>query len=233
VIRLYFDESGEFLRDGTLRRLTLGGCAATVESWGSFNGKWRAALDAEGVGTFHMTYLEASEKEFRGWDRDRKDNLLDKLLSIMNEHIPIYTGFANYPFRMRERKLTRASIDRLIARSFIKCAGELDWGLDEGELDDGVSIVFARHPEFSEVNVIKYFNTINKDETLKSCSVASPHDVLPLQAADLFAYEMMQHGKHFRTKEPERPAFKRLLESAKYFQLHVQLNARHPLSDDE
>jgi len=75
---------------------------------------------------------------------------------------------------MRERKLTRASIDRLIARSFIKCAGELDWGLDEGELDDGVSIVFARHPEFSEVNVIKYFNTINKDETLKSCSVASP-----------------------------------------------------------
>jgi len=95
VIRLYFDEIGEFLRDGTLRRLTLGGCAATVESWGSFNGKWRAALDAEGVGTFHMTYLEASEKEFRGWDRDRKDNLLDKLLSIMNEHIPIYTGFAN------------------------------------------------------------------------------------------------------------------------------------------
>ena len=96
-----------------------------------------------------MTYLEASEKEFRGWDRDRKDNLLDKLLSIMNEHIPIYTGFANYPFRMRERKLTRASIDRLIARSFIKCAGELDWGLDEGELDDGVSIVFARPPSLA------------------------------------------------------------------------------------
>jgi hypothetical protein len=46
MLWLYFDESGEFLPDGTLRRLTLGGCAATVESWGAFNQKWKAAMDA-------------------------------------------------------------------------------------------------------------------------------------------------------------------------------------------
>ncbi len=127
----------------------------------------------------------------------------------------------------------RASYDRLIARSLIKCAGELDWGLEEGGLDEEVSIIFARHPEFSEVRVVEYFNIINKDESLKSCSVARPQDVLPLQAADLFAYELMQQGKRLRSKEPERPAFKRLVDGAKYFQLHVQLNARHPFSDDE
>jgi hypothetical protein len=228
MLWLYFDESGEFLPDGTLRRLTLGGCAATVESWGAFNQKWKAALDAEGNQTFHMTDFEASREEFSGWDYDRKQNLLDRLLTIMNEHVPIYTGFANYPFRMSERNRTRASYDRLIASSLIKCAEERDWGLD-----GDISIVFAKHPEFSAVRVLEYFNIINKDESLKSCSVATPQDVLPLQAADLFAYEMMQYGRHFRTKEPERPAFKRLSESAKYFQLHVQLNARHPFSDDE
>jgi hypothetical protein len=227
----YFDESGEYQSDGTLRRLTLGGCIASFENWQSFNQKWRAALDDEGVDVFRMVDFENREGEFPrcDWGEPRRRKLLGNLLGIINQHVPIFVGFANFPIKFPDkRRPMRAAYDRLIARSLINSTSNRRWGIDEG-----VSIVFASHPEFSPVKVLEYFEIINQDKNLESCTTALPQKVLPLQAADLFAYELMKFSKSDRTNDDERYPFRRLREGAKHFTLHVQLNSRHPLWDSD
>jgi Protein of unknown function (DUF3800) len=225
----YFDESGEYQSDGTLRRLTLGGCIASFDNWQAFNQKWRSELDDEGIQVFHMADFEAREGEFprREWNEPRRRKLLGNLLSIINQHVSIFVGFANFPIKFPEKKPMRAGYDRLIARSMIN-ATDRPWGIDEE-----VSIVFACHPEFSSVRVLEYFEIINPDKNSESCTVATPQTVLPLQAADLFAYELMKFSKPDRKNRDERYPFRRLRESAKHFTLHTQLNSRHPLWGDD
>lgn len=224
----YFDESGEY-QDGTLKRLTLGGCIASFENWQAFDQRWRAALDDEGVNVFHMADFEAREGEFprSDWEESRRRKLLGNLLGIINQHVSIFVGFANYPVKFPEKRSMRAGYDRLIARSMINTANR-PWGLDEE-----ISIVFARHPEFSSVRVLEYFEIINQDKSLESCAVAEPGKVLPLQAADLFTYELMKFSKSDRTNNDERYPFRRLREGAEHFSLHIQLNSRHPLWDED
>jgi hypothetical protein len=58
----YFDESGLHASDGSLVKLTVGGCIATAETWEALSLAWSNAIAKMGLSEFHMTdFLLGSE----------------------------------------------------------------------------------------------------------------------------------------------------------------------------
>src|SRR5208283_456685 len=97
MVWIYFDESGEHDRDGTLRRLTLGCGIAPFEAWQQLSREWRTVLNSYCVPMFHMADFEARIKPFDGWSKNRRENLLNELLDITSRHVHIFCGYHDSP----------------------------------------------------------------------------------------------------------------------------------------
>lgn len=78
-ITAYFDGS----HDGTKSQaFVLAGWTAWTVEWQSFETKWRSVLAAFGLSDFHMREYESGWGSFKGWDRDRKIQLLSQLIDV-------------------------------------------------------------------------------------------------------------------------------------------------------
>jgi hypothetical protein len=66
----YFDESGWHApRDagGRLKKLTVGGCTASFESWECLSLNWSSAIAAMKLSCFHMADFEARQPPYGHW----------------------------------------------------------------------------------------------------------------------------------------------------------------------
>ena len=188
MLRCYIDESGTYHTDGKMRRLTLGGCLATAENWDSFTVKWSEALNDENITEFHMSPFENFRGEFtseRGWNKERHKNFLNRLLDIIDAHVSSFVGSTYLGVeKIREAYYWSAKMAVLNLQELI---GD--------RINDDLSIVFAAHPEASNKIVSEYFGEYF--EILResvSITVGSPSKIIPLQAADLIAYEIRKCG---------------------------------------
>src|ERR1044071_1627374 len=81
----YLDESGEFneaVSPKVLRRLTLGGFFAPWDAIRRLCEEWRAALEVESLGEFHMKEIASDEHNYANWPKDRQ-NRLDRFVDIL------------------------------------------------------------------------------------------------------------------------------------------------------
>jgi len=85
MIRVLLDDSGS----ADSPRVCIGGGFATLDQWERFDDQWRCAL---GNTIFHMTDFEGKN--------DPSNELLRRLLTIMNAHIMFYVG-ASSPVEAR------------------------------------------------------------------------------------------------------------------------------------
>ena len=56
------------------------------------------ALAAAEIEMFHMTQFEADRGEFAGWKRnfpEKRKRLLNELLDLITEHVPLIVGFSS------------------------------------------------------------------------------------------------------------------------------------------
>jgi hypothetical protein len=207
----YFDESGEF--EGEPQRfvnMTVGGCIASFKAWQEFAPNWSAVLASEGVECFHMVDFENFTKPFDWFledgtrDHARHRRFLNALLDVLLDHCTKFVGFNYFP--MGEKRQQREAYKRCIQDAVKGCNRDL-----AQEFETGLSVVFASYPEVPESTVQRIFEQHNLNNRLLSCTVTSPSQALPLQAADLVAYEM---ARVQRPKWPERYPFSRLKEKA-------------------
>jgi len=177
----FFDESGWHApRDagGHLRKLTVGGCVASFESWECLSLYWSSALTAMQLPSFHMAAFEARQTPYNDWTEDERKNRLDTLLTIIGgpeRHCYSFTNIAR-------RDDTTSSI-------YERCAHDVLFELSM--FDEEFAVVFAHHPEFGRhTKLLDLMLKYGIGGKIRSCSVALPIDTCPLQAADLVAYEM-------------------------------------------
>jgi len=204
----YFDESGEHDRDsGHLRRLTFGGALASCDGWLGLEPKWRAALDSEGLDTFHMTDFEAWQPpfDFRLPDgtRDyaRHNGLLNKLLDAIGQHVPYTFGFTRaVPTRRKFRASYKAGAIDVVMHMATKSF----------EFHEGLSVLFARHKDFKPQGYDEIFSFMSADyPQLRTVGSDTPACLCQLQVADVIAYEV---GRMERDGVPKRYPLKRLKE---------------------
>lgn len=239
MLKSYFDETGDY-SDPRIRVIGMGGCIASESQWVAFEREWEDNLIRFGADDVHMKELwplsESSQYKRNGWDNKRRDRFLEICLSIMDKHVAAYIG-AVLPVSewdaLHESQKALLSNDPYFA-CFQDC---LYWTLTrakEGGIDEKVELFFDRKPKGSGRAGAYYDACCEQWETedrLKSITFANRKDVLPLQAADLVAYELQQLGKQMLNpkKIPLKEMhwiLRELLKKDHYFDYHME----HPLS---
>lgn len=206
MLRVYLDESGHSA-DPTARVVAVAGGLASLEAWERFEPEWKRALFDFGIRALHMKDFAHFRGEFEGYDEQRRRSLLSRLLPSIMDHLELAIGAAvpmeHYRLSLSPEEQARR-IDPYFGclRECVKHAVNHMHGLSA---EEKVELVVADHPEFRAPALELY--GVLKDgpwgPRLGSIAFASPSDVVPLQAADLVAYELFQELRS-QIDEPER-----------------------------
>jgi hypothetical protein len=177
---------------------------------------------------FHMTDFEAWVPPFDfklpdgTRDKGRHNRLLNRLLDIMLAHIEGFHGYGAVsqfnPGVSTSGPITHWSLMHDCVNGAMKNAV-----LEISEVYEPLNLVFAKQEHVPEQLIRLYLDVYTWGPTvgrIKSLTTAYPKDLTPLQAADLFAYEM---GRAQRTGRPERYPFARLVAGAKEKDLRVTI----------
>jgi len=194
----YFDESYQHDKNtGHAVRCTLGGCIAPCDNWLELSLKWSDTLRKFNVSTFHMKDFEADRGEFKDWKKNKpaeRRQLLQSLLNLMVQYVTLFvatTVDVKHPGRH-----TRAEYQKLV-KDIMRAMGNKGMGFKP---DEKITIVYARHNDFSKQDADTYRRKINqyKDRPFVFLGLEDPRNCPPLQAADIFAYEMARHLRYRR-----------------------------------
>ena len=173
----FFDESGEHGKRGKLRRLTLGGFFARWENVQQLCERWRAALDAENLGEFHMKDIASDEHLFAEWPPERQQRLM-RFAAILCDTASEFGAFS-YPVMRRGRGAFVDTYGTALSRVLI-VASEL-----AQRTGDQVRLVFAYTDEIREARIAEGLGLW--PEFLESYKVARSRSEPALQAAEIVA----------------------------------------------
>jgi len=189
--------------------LCLAGLVAKNTDWAKFDGQWRQACVEEGISLpFHMREFAGFRGQFRDWTEERRRRALGKLIRAISdaEAIPIGSVVSVRDFNAfspRMKKLMKdpyfmafqpLTYHMAVAASMVQPIG------------GPVTMVYAHHPEHSDgvSNAGQLWQGLRKHNPIISLFMESyvcgeQIDHTPLQAADLWAYEL---GHHFEVIRP-------------------------------
>lgn len=237
VLRAYFDESGK-LKDTHETASAIGGCIASAEQWTLFESKWAATLKFPDfkVSQLHMNNLESSTGEFAGWSQGKKEDFIDRLLKIMEEHCLKYLG-AVVPLE-QFKALDQASKMRLHDPYFVCLEDAILFAAETAKKlfdpPEYVEIMCDREERF-RAKVLKVYDACETDyrvgDRLASIGFGRMDRILPLQAADLIAYELLRVGRMIADQSENpidnpRPTLARLIAKK-----HNLFKFTYPLED--
>jgi hypothetical protein len=218
VVWGYYDESGEYDGRGNLLNMTIGGCFASLDRWLKFDSEWQRALADHGLTYFHMNDFEAWKLPFDfmldggGRDQAKHHRLLNALLDIMLAHVDGFYGFgAVSMFDPEKPELSHQILMEDCVGGAIKNA-VLEVADFYGE---PLNLVFGKQKHFGQGEIRRYIEFYDygaAEGRIESLTTADPKTTRPLQAADLFAYEM---ARAQRAGRPERYPFQRIIDGCK------------------
>lgn len=213
VITGYFDESGT--HEGS-DNVVVAGFLAAKDSWNEFSKEWAKALveldipaDARGVRMFHMKHFAHTLGLFKKdeWPESRRRETLAFLLEITTRHAGASVAAV----------VPRSLYDSLLSDTTKLFYGS-PYGLAATTLLASVSSrVFEMHPDpwvayvyesgapgrdGFEKSLIRVINNPEMQEELRALSLRfeNKRQFLPLQAADILAYELHLNWRRFGTR---------------------------------
>jgi hypothetical protein len=222
MLRGYFDDS--FGHDGA-DVFTVAGYLADRQVWGDFEAQWLAILREAGCRRFHMSEFENRQGEFRNWNNDKRITVFRQLADALDSGFIWGVGITTI----------REDFDRVVRPVLLP--GRQDayrepylWslqgcmttiaGLVEPHLDraEGVELVFDRRSKVAG-KAINFYHAIVNDlgwsHIFKGITFGSSYDHVPLQAADILAYEAAKQILNMvigKASRPERKSFARLVQ---------------------
>ena len=188
ALKLYFDESGTHK---SAAGIAIAGYVASTDSWLHFSEDWSVALKRFGVSCFHMTDWENRRGEFKGMKERERKRLYNKLVTIIHRYAEggLAASFHVHDFQ---------KADLLLGSPYIFCstlaiAAANQWA-ETVSFDDELEFVFEKGAETASY-FKRAFEAAQKNKQfaarfrLGSISYADRRRVVPLQAADILAYE--------------------------------------------
>lgn len=192
MLQAYFDESGH---SSDSQFVCMGGCLAPVETWDQFEKDWGQVLLDYDLTWFHMTDFESYQGEFKGWSKGKHEQLLGRLMAIMDHHIQLYVGTSENVGEYDRQPQPR---DDPYFQCLLVCLDSVASYVAQLPEEEKVQVIFADHPEFGrrvrrlypEVREVKgMYSRLAGDSYFKA------KDVYPLQAADIVAFEVRKERK--------------------------------------
>ena len=199
----------------------VGGFVAHADEWARFEPVWQACLVRAGVERFHMREFEYAVGQFKGWDRDRRYELVGQLTEIVNDH-RLFGISSALDVEAYERVFVPAlpvEDAQILRRPHVfclqACLEHLASIRDQiGARGDQIRLVLDNNREVSHVVRVHgrdFIEFMDWQDLFTEPEFASSK--LPgLQAADVFAYESFKHVTNQLTGPvPVRP-MRKLLE---------------------
>jgi hypothetical protein len=230
MFTLYCDDSGTHAESP----FAVAACfVAPILQWEHFAKDWKAADGAEGFGVFHMADFVARKKQFAApeWqDDDKRKRTLKRLINIINTRRRMgffaaveKSGYdAQVPQAMRDRYRLGNNHYSFAVRMCM--AKVLKWRMKYG-YKEPIEFVFDQMSKGAgEINAIFEKALKEGDEAAlihgisrdAGWSFQSKTKVVPLQGADILAWEALYHmQKAFLARgKTERKSFQALIETA-------------------
>jgi hypothetical protein len=168
-----------------------------------------------------MMNFAARKREFKGWPEERRRRLLAKLVGAIRTAQAIPIGSV---VMLRGADALSEGVQKLYRDSHFIAFQSLTYHMavaanmmDPMERGPGpITMVYAHHPEHSHglSSTRKLWDAMREHNRIVALFMQSyvsetPKDCTPLQAADLWAYELGHHFERIRTEgKPPRWAFK-------------------------
>lgn len=212
----YFDETGH-ADDPVLNFAGMAGFVAPYGKWLNFEDQWNDTLKNAGLSEpFHMKEFAHSAGQFKSWKgrEDKRRLLLGRLIEIIHETEATPIGAA---VSLRDFETLTPTQQSNFRGPYYICFQTCTRGAAiEAVFEDPsekVAMVYAFNQEYGTANAqngaealwhaMKKYVTLDCDmgSRMGSYASSSPGEKAPLQAADLFAYELC-HEFENRIKRP-------------------------------
>ncbi|MCA9454688.1 MAG: DUF3800 domain-containing protein [Nitrospiraceae bacterium] len=197
MLTAYLDDSGH-KDDASAPIFSVGGVVAPKEAWSQFEMEWGEVLKSFQVKQAHMKHFAHKRGEFEGWSEDKRRAFLGQLMKIMDVYVNFYVGavlpvedFKNLPAQKRNELN-----DPYFACFQVSIHG-VGIYVEAHFPDEKVDIVFDRRAKSKGLGGELFDRCIECLEVgnrLGTLTFGTNLDFLPLQAADLVAYEL----NHYR-----------------------------------
>jgi hypothetical protein len=228
MLNAYMDETGHS-KDELQRFNGMAGLFAPASSWEAFERKWKAMLAEFKLPFFHMKDFEArdfggSKSPYKGWNEDKRRRLFGRLLRHMAGVQPMIIGsiipMEYYRGLTEEQRSIHDDPYFLSFQNVIAyCTSFLE--IVRAPQDTKVALIFSDQVEF-KYRALKLYDDIYKfglfiKRSAKPPSFEDMRDCVPLQAADIVAYEMYKEAdrRMYRPKDKVRYGYEELLKMNK------------------
>lgn len=197
VLTAYIDESGTH---DTSRAFSMAGYIAHSDAWEHFAVEWQKALDDFEIDFFHMAEYESGLGQFEGWSPELKIERLGRLIRIINDHA--IASFATAILLTDYNAVITPEADKFMGGPYGLAATLNMMSLSETLNLTGAEGSIRYVYESGAVGAGQVLQVFNENEAdparkadlrLLSIGFENKRQFLPLQAADILAYE---HHKH-------------------------------------
>lgn len=204
LFRVFIDEGGT---DVSSPILTVAGYIARPSRWKLFARDWNRVLKPTGIAVYHATDAQALQGDFKGWTSEKIADLASKLLPI----IPRYAAGVSASIDMRDFNLaigSRPELLRVFSTPYNACFHWLVMSLADYAHRAGTEPRFALVHETNSMKAqavegfdwVRANSPFGNGKTLVSLSFADKTEFVPLQAADILAFEVNKRLKNLTGK---------------------------------
>lgn len=195
----YFDDSYSGTDDPS-DCAVIAGFVSEPDQWIAFSEKWQQVLTREHLDYFRMSDFENRQGQFKNWSNERRHSVLNEVLTIINTHT-----FYSLGCMVPKEYVASLSIPGIIEDVYggaFGVAALVCWrnlGPDFKQLNGWLNCVFEDGMKgqgtFQELyKEQKKFRQWREEHRVISLSFMPKRSSLPLQAADILAYELYKQS---------------------------------------
>jgi hypothetical protein len=196
----YFDESSG--NDSPI--LVVAGLLSTDAQWGLFEKEWKEILTEFRIKAFHDSHFATRKKGFRGMQESTRQALLAKLLDVVTRRAQLGFGAVIHLAAFEDvfQGPERTDIGSPYKLACTACFLEIgEWAKRNYQIKPVSYIFDSGNVHSNELSQHFLESKKNVEYRLGSLTFESDEVLVPLQAADLAAYELWKWlDEHFATK---------------------------------
>jgi uncharacterized protein DUF3800 len=203
----YFDESGTHKGSPVI---IVAGCLSTNEQWAKFSEEWRAVLKRYGLDYFRMSQFENRKGPFKSLTDSDRHRLLEQLIGFIKIRQRIGIGIKlkvadyyevgrDFPFLFHKQPYAFCAM---------QCQIQLRLWAERNQHNEPIAYVYESGADYTG-QILSAYDFARKIAPqlgdalrLGSLSFGSKYDLLPLQAADVLAYETYKDVSNWLAGSP-------------------------------
>jgi hypothetical protein len=198
-----------------LNCLTISGFLSDEETWSEVEEAWTRVNRRYGVSCFHASDANGRRGEYQGWDENKRNVYMAELLHVINAQgkrmVAYNCGIRARQYRRILSEDARKRMGEPWMVCFKACVAMIAKHMETLPDDDRVQVCVERGSGFDtravrRLDWMKHHVQFAYGFRLTSCRYANPEQVVPLQVADLMAYEYFRRLKDSGSiREMRRP----------------------------